>query len=268
MSFSDRIADQMVRLDPGLASQRFGGPEAPPNHSYACFVRRDEAKRDRASIQILGILASSIPRMETISGLTTSFEVPQPFTYPRYSLTADGHLVGYSSSIPTQDDLRAALANPMKWRAFVDELATHDYFYAQAVFNADIFDHSVLARMIRRAWGQRVSRVRTAALRAADGYSGAPDIAPVLRAMLIDFANRARTAGERPIVILIENRDYGGTLSAITAPVLRANHIDFINTSAIVSPTDTSNFLSDGHFTPAGDEKIARAVLNLLGHAP
>ena len=93
---------------------------------------------------------------------------------------------------------------------FLDELATHDCFYAPRVFQADIFDHSVLARMIRRAWGQRVLRARTAALRAADGFSGAPDIAPVLRAMLIDFANKARAAGERPIVILIEDRGYGG----------------------------------------------------------
>jgi hypothetical protein len=268
MSFSNQIADQMIRLDPGLASQSFGGPAAPLNHSYACFIRRVEAKRDRASIQILGILASSIPRMETISGLTTSFEGPEPFTYPRYSLAPDGHLVTYMPSITTQEDLRAALANPMKWQAFLNELAADDYFYAPLVFRADVFDHSVLARMARRAWGQRVMRVRTAALRAADGFSGAPDIAPILRAMLIDFANRARATGERPIVILIEDRGYGGTLSAIAATALRVNHIDFINTSAIVSPTATSNFLSDGHFIPAVNEKIARAMLDLLGRAP
>ena len=84
---------------PDLPSHSFGGPAAPANHSYACFVRRVEAKRDRAPIQILAMLASSIPRMETISGLTTSFEGPEPFTYPRYSLAPDGRLVGYSPSI-------------------------------------------------------------------------------------------------------------------------------------------------------------------------
>ena len=55
------------------------------------------------------------------------------------------------------------------------------------------------------------------------------------------------------------------TLSAIAAPALRANHIDFITTSTIVSPADNSNFLPDGHFTPAANEKIARAMLALLG---
>ncbi len=268
MSFSNQIADQMVRLDPGLVSQGFGGPAAPPNHSYACFVRRVEAKRNRASIQILGVLASSIPRMETISGLTTSFEAPEPFTYPRYSLAPDGHLLGYSPSIAAREDLRATLANPEKWSAFLDELATHDNFYSQAVFQADVFDHSVLARMIRRAWGQRVLRGRTSALRAGEGFSGAPEIAPVLRAMLIDFANRARAARQRPIVILIEDQGYGGTLSALAAPALRANNIDFITTAEIVSPTDASNFLSDSHFTSAANEKIARAVLDLLRHEP
>ena len=120
MSFSGQIADQMVRLDRGLASQSFGGPAAPLNHSYACFVRRIEAKRYRESIQILGILASSIPRMETISGLTTSFEAPEPFTYPRYSLTPNGHLMGYMPSITSEEDLRGALANPMKWQVFLN----------------------------------------------------------------------------------------------------------------------------------------------------
>jgi hypothetical protein len=268
MSFSEQIADQMVRLDPGLASQNFGGPAAPPNHSYACFVRRFEAKLNRAPIQILGILASSVPRMETISGLTTSFEAPEPFTYPRYSLARDGRIVGYSPSINTPDELRAVLANPAKWRTFLDEIAAHDAFYAPRIFQADILDHSVLGRMIRRAWGQRALRVRTTALRAADGFSGAPDIAPVLRAMLIDFASRARVAGERPIVILIEDRGYGGVLSTVGAPALRANHIDFVATSTIVPTEDSGNFLPDSHFTPAANEKIARAVLDLLRRAP
>ncbi len=90
MSFSGYIADEMTRLAPELASRSFGGPAAPPNHSYACFLRRFEAKRAFAPVQILGVLASSVRRMKTITGLTTSFEGPMPFSYPRYSLSGDG----------------------------------------------------------------------------------------------------------------------------------------------------------------------------------
>ena len=267
MSFSNHIADHLERLDPRLAGQRFAGPAAPPNHSYTCFLRRARMGLDRAPIQILGILASSIPRMETLSGLTTSFEAPQPFTYPRYSLTPDGRLAARWSSIKSQEDLRAALSDSAKWRTFLNELATDDAFYVQSLVKADIFDHSVLARMIRRAWAQRSFRNRTASLRPENGFSGASDIAPVLVAMLLDFAATTRAAGQQPIVILFEDRGYGTALSTIVAPALRANRIDFVASSAIASPTDSGNFLGDGHFVPAVEEKIAQAVLNLLGRA-
>src|SRR5271170_2018568 len=35
MSFSNMISARMEALDPAVKSQRFGGPAAPPNHSYA-----------------------------------------------------------------------------------------------------------------------------------------------------------------------------------------------------------------------------------------
>jgi hypothetical protein len=265
MSFTNIIADQMERLDPRLAGRRFGGPAAPPNHSFACFSRRLAADRALAPIQIIGVLASSVRRMETITGLTTSFESPMPFTYPRYSLTGEGHLEGRMPSIGSEEDLRSALDDARKWRVFEDDVAAADYFYSRAVFRADALDHSVMARMIRRAWGQRVVNERTDALRTKDGFSGARDIMPVLREMLLEFALKARERGTHPIVILIEDRGYGGTISAPVVPLLRANGIEFISTSAIVAPDDSGSFVADGHFTSAAFEKIARAVLNSLG---
>jgi hypothetical protein len=266
MSFSGLIADQMTRLDRDLASRQFGGPAAPPSHSYACFLQRFGAKRDLAAVQIVGVLASSVRRMETVSGLTTSFESPMPFSYPRYSLSRDGRLSGHMPSIDSANDLRMALNDSDKWRAFEKDLASNDYFYSRPVFQADVFDHSVIGRMIRRAWGQRLLNERTDALRAADGFSGAPDISRVLGAILVDFAKKARARGTRPIVILIEDRGYGESLSSIAVPTLKANNIEFVATSTVVSPDDSGNFVGDGHFTPAAFEKIARAVLKLLGN--
>jgi hypothetical protein len=267
MSFSNYIGERLVQLDPTLMMRPYAGPSAPINHSYACFARRVDSKVKLAPIQILGVLASSIPRMVTVSGLTTSFEAIEPFTYPRYSLTADGRLVAFTPSISSPDELRAALADPAKWHRFTNELAIHDFFYDRFVFNADLFDYSVLGRMVRRAWGQRIQREGLAQLR-RDDFTNSPDIVPVLRAMLIDFANKARSVNARPIVILIEDRGFGRTLSTIAAPALKANHIDFIATSDIVSPEAADNFIPDGHFTPAANDKIAEAVLSLLRREP
>jgi len=91
---------------------------------------------------------------------------------------------------------------------------------------------------------------------------------PVLRAILVDFARKARRRGTRPLVILIEDRGYGGTVSAPTIPTLRANGIEFISTSSIVAPSDSGNFVADGHFTSTAFAKIAQAVLKLVGSAP
>ena len=45
---------------------------------------------------------------------------------------------------------------------------------------------------------------------------------------------------------------------------LKANDIEFVATSTIVSPDDSANFVGDGQFTPAAFEEIASAVLELL----
>lgn len=264
MSFTNRIAYQMERLEPDLAIEQFGGPAAPPNHSYACFVQRIESGHALAPIQIIGVLASSLRRMVTLSGLTTSFESPQPFTYPRFTLGQKGRLVPHWSSIRSPENLRVALADREKWRTFLGELAAEDAFYAPEMMSANFTDHSVLLRMIRRAWGQRLLRSRTTSLLADTGSGRAPDIAPVIRVILVDFAIRARAADKRPIVILIEDKGYGGLLTAMLAPTLQAAHIEFVATGDIAAPDDPANFLSDGHFTPAIDAEIARATLNLL----
>jgi hypothetical protein len=202
--------------------------------------------------------------METISGLTTSFEAPQPFTYPRYSLDLAGHLVAQMPSIGTANELRSALANHKMWAAFVKDLAAKDAFYTRTVFVADVFDYSVIGRMVRRAWGQRTINNRTAAMRPAADFAGAPDISTVLRAILADFGMTVRATGGRPIVVLIEDRGYGNTLSDIAIPALRANHIEFIATSRIVAPEDSGNFISDGHFTSRANENIARVLLQVI----
>ncbi|MBV8405219.1 MAG: hypothetical protein JO203_13600 [Gammaproteobacteria bacterium] len=264
MSFTNQIAARMEASDPRLASQRFGGPAAPPSHSYACFARR-VGRRHLAPVQIIGVLASSVPRMQTLSGLTTSFEVPEPFTYPRYSLGSAGRLQAEMPAITSRSELRAALADPPLWQAFVAQLRHDDGFYAEDVFRADIFDHSVLGRLLRRAWGQRTIRNRTDALRPQQDFAGAPDLVATLRAMLLDFSEQARTAGSRPVVILLEDRGYGRTLAAMLTETLRENSIDFVATSAIVPTSDSANFLPDGHFTPPANEKIAAAVLAVLG---
>jgi hypothetical protein len=264
MSFSNQIADEMERIDSDVSGNRFGGPGAPLSHSYACFIRRNEGHQTAAPIQILGILQSSIPRMATISGLTTSFEGPQPFSYPRYFLTKNGQISKHESNIRNEDDLRSALASRGKWDAYLEDLQSNDFFFSRYIFQEDIFDHSVVGRMLRRAWGQRVQASRLKRLQLSEETGAEPDVAPIVRALIVDFAQRARAAAQTPIVIIIEDRGSEQNLAAIAVPSLIRNKIQFMETSTVASPKDAANFVPDGHFTPTANRRVAQAALELL----
>jgi len=268
MSFSNRVADQLAAQDPALTVDKFAGPGAPLNHSYACFLRRDAAGRDHNPVQVLGVLASSIRRLTTLSGISTSFEQPQPFTYPRYTAGAAGGLTAIPPPILSEADLRRVLATPGGWRDYVAKLDEHDDFASPWLANGGIADWSVTLRLIRRAWGQHYLRAKTDAIRGNDDFSGDPTVVPAMRAIMVDFAARVRRAGKRPVIILFEDRGYEDAFRRSVVPTLVAHGIPYVLTSDVVQSGNPANFMADGHFTPAIDARIAAAALPLVTAAP
>jgi hypothetical protein len=263
-SFTNHIGGQIERIAPELHVTAFSGPAAPPSHSFACFTRRNHAGIDGNRVQIIGVLASSLRRMATTSGLTTSFEAPHPFTYPRYAVEG-GRIIASPPAVATEAELRAVVADPRRWHRYVDGLKETDGFAQRFILLADPLDHSVVGRLIRRAWGQRALRDETARLRGDRGdFDGDPAIITTLRALLIDFARRAEAKGQRPIVLLFDDQGYDGVLKRTIAPTLRARGIAYVLSTDIARADDPANFLSDGHFTPAIDAKMASETINLI----
>ncbi|HLL90807.1 MAG TPA: hypothetical protein VK324_16010, partial [Tepidisphaeraceae bacterium] len=123
MSFSNQIARAMQELDPSVAPTMYAGPSAPPNHSYACFVAQNDGGRERNPVQVFAVLASSVKGLLTLGGSTTTFEKPAPFTFPRYTLGANGSLTEIRPIVATVEDLRAAVADDAKWTAHIEQLA-------------------------------------------------------------------------------------------------------------------------------------------------
>ena len=263
-SFSGQLSDSLRKLDPGVSIEKYLGPGAPPNHSFACFVRENSFGGDRHDIQIIGVTASSLPRMETIWGVTTSFEYPQPFTFPRYRLGPGGNLIAHEPSVRSPNDLRRVLSDRAKWDDWLAELKADDYFYVHALIAEDPADRSVIARMIRRGFGQYVSRKRMAKLRGDDGKFDAPDIVNVLPKLIGSFAKLARESGKRPIVVLFEEYGYGGVLMPLLRDTLAHDRIEYVYSGDIVPANDLRNYVSDGHFSPEANAKIATALLKLI----
>lgn len=257
MSFTNHIADQLEQLDQHIEIARYSGPAAPVNHSYACFKAVQRAGRDPDGVQVLGVLASSLPRMLALAGASTTFEAPQPFTFPRYEVDAQGALVAIEPKVRSPQDVR----NPAKWTAFEAQLVHHDDFYDPLQYRGQWADHSVFLRLLRRAYAQAEFRRRSIQL-INDGTHYRADLGPPLRAMLVSFARQVRARGQRPVVILLQDRSSGAdSLASLVGPSLEQAGATVIRSDEVASVGDPRNFLPDGHFTPVIDRMIAQKLL-------
>jgi hypothetical protein len=195
--------------------------------------------------------------MVTLGGLTTSFEAPQPFSYPRYLLAYD-ELRELKPVVQGPDDLRDAA----KMHAYLDQLAQEDAYYDPALFYGSLLDRSVIFRLLRRAYAH--SHIRNTDMRLInDGFDFRPnpEVGPVMKAMLHDFAKSARNRDQIPMVILFQDRGMGSdSLYRLLGRDLEQNGIAFVRSDQIASTADSRNFIGDGHFTAAIDHKIAEAV--------
>ncbi|MHB2166130.1 hypothetical protein [Alsobacter sp. R-9] len=259
-SFSLMLADHLAKDFPEFAATTYFGPAAPLSHSFACFEIQHELHGNANPVQVIGVLASSLRRMKTLTGLTTSFERPHPYTYPRYSIGSDGSLQAIWPSVRTAQDLRHALEDKAKWAAFMRDLERGDTFYSSLVMQEDIFDYSPLARLFRRGWGQSVIRSRTQALYGADGSFDEADIAPVARKLLNEFADKVLKSGQVPVVVLFEDRGYAGVMRRAFQPILERRDVIVIDSSQLVDTSDSGNFVADGHYSHAAMDRIARAL--------
>ena len=261
MSFTDHIAGHMAEVDPSMTVARRSAPSASLNHSYACFRAMHDAKRDPNPIQVIGVLASSVDRTLTLTALTTTFEAPQPFTYPRYRLDAAGALAAEQPSLTRSEELK----DPQAMKRFLAQAAVSDRLFDPFLIDVSVTDHSVLFRLLRRAYAQHETTARRRALVAdAAGYLDNPEIGPVLSALLVDFAARVRAEGGIPIVLLLQDRPGVDALYRLLGPGLVAARVPFVSTHDIVPTTDPANFVSDGHFKPEQERRVAEKVVALV----
>jgi len=267
-SFSGQLTDAIRKVDSTTSVEEYLGPGAPPSHSYACFVEENAFGGDPHDVQIIGITASSLPRMESIWGVTTSFEYPQPYAFPRYRIGPDGNLIAHEPSVRSPDDLRRILSDRAKWDDWLAELSANDYFYVRSLTSEDLADKSVMARMVRRGFAQQISRSRSAKLRGNDGKFVAPDIVNVLPKLISNFVKIARDSGKRPIVVLFEEYGYDGTLMPLLGSTLAHDHIEYVYSGDFAPAKDLRNYVSDGHFTPESNVKIATALLKMIDEKP
>jgi hypothetical protein len=261
MSFSNDVGRALVKIDSTFLPIFFAGPAAPPNHTYSCFRTQQLYSTDKVAdyseIQVFGVLASSVKGMLSMTGATTGFESPAPYTYPRYHLNDKGELIEIQPLINSAAAWRKSIGNKNEIEKFKSQLAEQDMFFLPFLFNENWSDDSSLIRMIRRAYAQRQIRFINDSVLEQGGFVTRTDIGPVLSALLLDFSKRSKAAGKRPIVLLLQDGHSSDALFRLLGPILKAEGIEFVSSHDVVQTSDPSNFIADGHFTEASNERVA-----------
>lgn len=260
LSFSNQVGDALRKLEPSISTRLIAGPDAPPNHSYAAFLL--DKQQHKAQVVALGILASAVVGMTTITGTNRAFEHPTPYTYPKYYLI-NNQLQAIEPKIHTLAELRETMRNPQLWQEYVTQLRTEDSFYDPFLFEKNSLDNSVFVRFLRRAWAARHSRLLTEKIHTAHGFTESSEI-KTLRVMIQNFADQVRQRGQLPLLLLFNNQGYSDHLYQALASTIQAADIPTMSTHTLASASDPRNFIGDGHFTPKANKLFATEVLKII----
>jgi len=261
-SFAFNASRAAAQADGHLAVRAIGGPAAPPDHSYAAYLA--DADNAGADTVVFGILASSVPRMGSMTGMDWTFEHPAPFTFPRYRLQ-DGRLVAEAPVFRTQQAFRDAFARrDGAWQDFKRQLARNDRGFDPLTFDRTWLDKSEIALLLRRGWAAHGQDYGAGVYDPVRGFDANSETIRVLRAMLVDLQARTRARGQRLIVLLEQDQGYGDTLFRALGPTLAGAGIETLSTHTLFSANDPRNFQADGHYTEQANELLARGLQRLI----
>jgi len=260
MSYSYDAMQALAEVDGNITMRDIGGPSAPPNHSWAAF--KADTQRQNADVVMIGILASSINRMNSLSGLSWTYEHPSPYTYPYYYLNQKNELAAIAPAITTADDFVDAFnRKDDNWQRLQTQMEQYDQAFDPFVFHHNLSDRSAIIRLIRRGWASRARSIGEKSLFTPEsGFNPeAPEI-KTLKAILTEFVTQVKDADQTPVILLLNNQGYGSSLYDVLAEHVNSLDALVVSTHEIVPAEDPKNFLGGSHFTPEANRKIGKVL--------
>ena len=259
MSFSNHIGEIIEQESDVYDVKMYAGPGAPLNHSYTYYQRH--RPNQKGDIVILGILASAIPRLNTLTHMTASFESPAAQFYPRYFWDDENNFVSEKVELESLSGLRALMNNEQQWLAVKDKLLKSDAFYDPIVFSQNDTDKSAYLRLLKRSWAQKHTQQVSKQYHDSSGFKNKDRMLDTTRALVTKFVKGVRQDSAIPYVILFNSKGFSDHLYNELKPVIDQHNIEYYSTHLDFPAEDLSNFIPDGHFRPEIDHAIAMKVL-------
>lgn len=264
MSHSVRLANALNRTSTRYAARSVGAPGATANWSYGAFQRDLGGGKSKAVV--LSMMSANLPMIDTMSPITWNVSFPMPYTEDRY-YARDGKLTVVHPPYFSFEQYLSTFHDPAKWAAARRIIAANDSMYDSFLVRETVLDHSAIVRLIRRAYEQRIERESRSQVFTRDGYNAGSEQVRVANGIVRDFAADARSHGLIPVVFIANNLGYSDSLYRALKDTLDKDHIPYLNSATVVSPTDPRGYLPDSHFTDANDERLARALAGVIDRA-
>jgi hypothetical protein len=261
MSHAVRLAHALARTSDQFSSRVVGAPGATTNWSYGAYLRDRGGGKSR--VAVLALMSVSLPMITAMSPLTYNYDFAEPYTSDRFYLDKD-HLQIVHPPFDSFKQYVQTFYDPTKWEAARNVFARSDPLYNGFLFRTNVLDHSSLFRLIRRAYAQRVSRNQRSAVLDASGYRPESEQVQVANEIVRDFSRQARADKLIPVIFIVNNFGYSDFMYQAIRATLVAENIPYLSSHTIVSPNDPRGYLSDGHFTDQVDEKLARALADII----
>jgi hypothetical protein len=261
MSHAVRLGRALLRVSRQFVPRIIGAPGAPANWSYGAFLRDRDVGKSRAVV--LAFMSESLPMITTLSGMTRSFDLPEPYTSDRFYL--DGNEMKVVN--PPYDSFQQYVStfyDPKKWSQALQVFAKYDTMYSYFMMHQNVLDHSALFRLVRRAYGQRLLREARRNVLDENGFNPDSEQVKVAQAIVHQFAQQARSRKLIPVIFIVNNLGFSDYLFQALRPALDADNVPYLNSASIVSPNDPRGYLPDSHFTSQNDEKLASALIKLI----
>jgi hypothetical protein len=260
MSHAVQLAHALQRTSDKLIARAVGAPGATANWAYGAFLRDRVTKRSR--VVVLALMSANLPMITTVSPMTWNIDSPMPYTADRFYIDGDG-LRAARPMFSSFEQYVEAFYDRTKWEAYRKDLTMNDTLYDHFVIKANIFDHSSLVRLVRRAYGQRLIRNARHAVLDQSGFHDTEQIR-VANVVIKRFAELARADGALPVIYIVNNLGYSNYLFQAVRATLEANDIPYVSSDSIASPSDPRKYLPDSHFTDETDDQIARALTGVI----
>jgi hypothetical protein len=261
MSHALKLGDALARVSDRFAPRIFSAPGATSNWSYGIYLRDRGGGKSRAVV--LAFSSQTLAWITSMSPMTFSFDRPMPYTSDRFYLEGNQLRVIHPPYASFEQYVET-FYDPVKWPAALNDFAKNDEQYNPLMVRASILDHSALFRLVRRAAGQQILINRAAAVLDKTGFKPGSEQVGLAQAIIHDFAINARSDGMIPVIYLVNNLGYSDYLFKALSPILKADNIPYLSSHTIVPPDDPSGYLPDTHFTEEGDDKLAKALADII----